>query len=313
MILVTGATGFIGRHFLKKMNGSGHKKIRVLSRDSSTDLNALDGIEVVNGNVDDPVVLDRFVVPDATVVNLAHANIISSAEAINATRLLVEKCAEKGVKRFIHCSSISVYGAVSGYVDEHTLCQPRDGYGQLKYAIEQTLQQHIQDRFECVILRPTEVIGAGGRGLVKLTESLLHANALRNYLRSCLFSKRNMHMVPVETVVDAIQFFIEDQRRYASEVFVVSADSDPINNFQLLERYMFDLLEMNYYPIPPWRMPLGILEMMQRMTNRSTIDLRAVYSNKKLRDHGFQDSRTLIDAIHAFVRHYNNFNTAVSH
>ena len=96
MILVTGATGFIGRHFLKKMNGSGHK-IRVLSRDSSTDLNALDGIEVVNGSVDDPVVLDRFVVPDATVVNLAHANVISSAEAISATWLRnVQKMALKG-------------------------------------------------------------------------------------------------------------------------------------------------------------------------------------------------------------------------
>lgn len=311
MILVTGATGFIGRHLLGKLNKFGHE-IRVLSRDPSTDLNALQGIQVVTGNIDDPAILDRFVAPGATLINLAHANTTSSAEAIEATRLLVEKCAEKGIKRFIHCSSISVYGAVSGCVDENTLCRPRDEYGQLKYAIEQMLQQHIQNRFECVILRPTEVVGAGGRGLVKLTESLRHANALRNYLRSCLFSERNMHMVPVETVVDTIQFFIADQRRYASEVFIVSSDMDPLNNFQQLERYMFDLLGMHYYPIPPLRLPLHILGAMQRITNRSTIDLRAVYSDKKLREHGFQDSHTLNDSIHAFVQHNHNVNTAVS-
>lgn len=307
MILVTGATGFIGKHLLSQLHNSGDGPIRALSRKEQPSLSQNNPIEYMLGDISDPNSLESFVEPDATLINLAHANTASVQDAIETTRKLVEKCAECGIKRFIHCSSISVYGRVKGLVDEKTMCAPHGEYGAVKYAIEQTLLAYAPRHFELVILRPTEVFGEGGLGLTALTSSLISQNSAVNYIRSSVYGKRRMHLVPVNTVVDTIQFFVNDPRKYDEDIFIISADENPANNFRTVEQLILAQLEHPDYPLPPLPFPKVFLNSLLMASGRATVDSEVLYSSQKLRDSGFVNRHGLEDEIKRFV---NNFNKA---
>ncbi len=304
MILITGATGFIGKHLVNAMSKTTSIPIRALTRQSFTRSDSYGGIEYIQGDITDKSSLDALIEPGATLINLAFSNATAAADAIAVTADLVEICAKKGIKRLIHCSSISVYGRVNGVVTEQTQCVPHDEYGRIKRAVEQTLLDNTQGRFELVILRPSEVFGIGGKALVSLMDSLLTGNKVINYARSSLFSRRRTHLVPVETVVDAIRFICADKRIYEAETFIISADNEPLNNFQDIERLLIDELGLSQYPIPPVTIPRFVLENILLATGRSTIDSQVVYSTQKLKDSGFCNNHNLEHALKQYAKIY---------
>lgn len=304
MILVTGATGFIGKHLLSRMSTSGGEAVRALTRHNLAGM-AEGGVNFVQGNIADAATLDIFLEAEATLVNLAFSNVPSTHEAVETTKRLVEKCAEKGIKRFIHCSSISVYGRVKGVVNESTSCVPYGAYGLSKLVVEQTLINEVQDQFELIILRPTEVFGEGGYGLRALLDALTFGNPIVNYLRSSMYGARLMHLVPVETVVDAILFFIDNKSKFNKEIFNISADHDPSNTFRAVEKLVFEEMKLKYYPALPVDVPESILKTLLAIAGRSTIDPKVVYSTTKLHGWGFIDQHELKDSIKRYVHSYN--------
>src|SRR5690349_10816373 len=109
--LVTGATGFIGRHLVSRLLDEG-SHVRVLTR-SVEKLPAewSDRVELINGSL-----LDSAVRRDATqnVSNIFHlAGEIREPEkmkAVNAEAVesLLDAAVTAGVKEFIHLSSVGV-------------------------------------------------------------------------------------------------------------------------------------------------------------------------------------------------------------
>lgn len=305
MIIVTGATGFIGRHLIFALSEFGRVPIRALTRQEHP-YNIDTAVEFIQGDIADRQALNNLMEPGATLINLAFSNSTAVKDAIAITNNLVEACAENGIKRLIHCSSISVYGRVSGVVTEHTPCAPHDEYGRIKLAVERTLKDQTQGRFELIILRPSEVFGVGGRALISLKDSLLMRNQIVNYARSSLFGRRQTHLVPVETVVEAIRFFCEDKEQYKAETFIVSADDAPMNNFRDIEQVLIEELNLPHYSLPPLTLPRCILENIMRMAGRATTDSQVIYSSQKLSEWGFHTNRNLEDALRTFAKTFNN-------
>jgi len=112
VILVTGATGFIGRALLPRLAEAGHT-IRCLVRASprSPRLPPRVPVQLAIGALDDPRVLRSALMGVDTVIHLAgaewqgrHGDLL--AVDVNGTRALVEAAAASGVDRFIYLSHL---------------------------------------------------------------------------------------------------------------------------------------------------------------------------------------------------------------
>jgi nucleoside-diphosphate-sugar epimerase len=92
----------------------------------------------------------------------------------NAVGRLLAQAELAGVRRFVHCSSVGVYGRVESLpADEQSPCNPDILYEQTKLAGEQAVRDYMASgKVECVILRPTWVYGPGCPRTAKLIRSI---------------------------------------------------------------------------------------------------------------------------------------------
>lgn len=207
---VTGATGFLGRHTVARLAAAGYD-VRAIRPDD------VGGVRVV--------------------VHLAYAS--EHAANIPMARDLVRACIEAGVERMIHCSTAIVVGrAGETVVTEATPCSPRTAYARTKYAIEDIMREGMGERV--TIIRPTMVIGEGGRQLVTLVRALAGGSGAVNALRSFVYGHRAMNLVPVEDVAAAIETLVRDDA--PAQTLLISSDEDPRNELQAVERLVLDAL-----------------------------------------------------------------------
>lgn len=311
-LVLTGANGFIGRHFLATCRYS-DKRVRALTRSNKP----LDGSEAsvdwVTGDLADPSIWQRLLEPGCMVVNLAYSQVAATADAVAATKAMVEACATIGVRRLVHCSTISVFGRTAGgVIDEATPCNPIDEYGSQKLAIEEVLLGSDSRSCEVTILRPAAVFGSGGQALRSLCASLANGSRLINYGRSSLFGYRSMHLVPVETIVSALQFLANPLRSFDREIFIAAEDDDPLNNFRSVERILMTALAIRDYPLPPLPLPGAVLKLLLKARGRSEIDPYCSYSAAKLHAAGFTSPVSFAAALEAFAKNSLAASSAVS-
>ena len=114
-IVLTGATGFVGRHVLRALLAGGWR-VRALVRDPARlrlpTGTPEDAVEVVLGDLADDAALARLMEGAEAVVHLA--GLVAAAReidfyAVNAegARRLAQAAARAGVRRFVHVSSLA--------------------------------------------------------------------------------------------------------------------------------------------------------------------------------------------------------------
>jgi nucleoside-diphosphate-sugar epimerase len=116
VIAVTGATGLLGSHLTERLVARG-ERVRALVRPrSNTEWLRERGVEVIVGDLGAPETLPRFV-ERACVVYHCAARVgdwgpwsLFRHAVVDATSNLLDACRAAGVGRFVHVSSISVYG-----------------------------------------------------------------------------------------------------------------------------------------------------------------------------------------------------------
>jgi len=165
-ILVTGATGFIGRHLLSALEHAGRRPIRCLV-DRCENVQVLEGrgLELAFGNLAEGCGLAEAVAGVHTVINLAvcwRPRGAKDYQAVNhqGVQRLVEAAAAAGVKRVIHLSDRweaddpkypylrSRYGGRLAIMQNgipYTIIQPGIVFGPGDYLTEQ-LASHIRHR-----------------------------------------------------------------------------------------------------------------------------------------------------------------------
>ena len=171
-VLVTGASGLLGRGVAARLVADGHD-VRTLQRSPSRVAGAYD----VAGSVTDPAVVRSAVRDRDAVVHLAAkvtiVGPVQEFEAVNVggTRLLLDEARAAGVRRFVHVSSPSVAhhgrslaGAGAGPADPE---RARGSYARTKAAAELlALAAHDPDGLLVVAVRPHVVWGPGDTQLV---------------------------------------------------------------------------------------------------------------------------------------------------
>jgi nucleoside-diphosphate-sugar epimerase len=177
-ILVTGGTGFVGSHLVRRLLSKGHQ---VVSLDKNPGLFEEElrsrGATLIAGSVTNAQDVDRAMDRCELVYHLASpfGDILQPDAAywdieVNGTRNVLESAERHGVRRVVHCSTQGVHGIVSQPPgDENSPMAPRDYYCYSKVEGERVCREFMARGLDLVIVRPTSVYGPGDtRGWLKL-------------------------------------------------------------------------------------------------------------------------------------------------
>ncbi|MCC6207812.1 MAG: NAD-dependent epimerase/dehydratase family protein [Gammaproteobacteria bacterium] len=240
-LLLTGASGFVGRSLLSRLGSDGIYKIRVLSRRAISDLpgcieavivdgigpateyhNALAGIEVVIHAAGRAHILNEDIADPITAYREVN---------VNATLNLAEQAADLGVKRFVFISSIGVNGAETNSepFSEISSISPHSPYAISKHEAELGLRALGRSAaMEIVIIRPPLIYGPKPPGnLARLLKIVSHGWPLPFGL---VRNKRTL--VSLDNIVDLIVRCI-DHKKAAGETFL-AGDPEDVSTDELI-------------------------------------------------------------------------------
>ncbi len=168
--LVTGGTGFLGANITNHLIKQGHEVRILMRRTSST--KAIDDLkfEKALGDITDPASLVAamqgvdWVFHTAASVSMWKGSWKQSHDInVGGTRNMVEAAMKTGVKRFIHTSTINVFGIPKeGEVGDESLewNQPFDfAYNHSKREGEKEVQKAVRQGLQAVILNPGMILG----------------------------------------------------------------------------------------------------------------------------------------------------------
>lgn len=240
---VTGGTGFIGGHLIKRLLRDGIN-VKALARDQiKTDNLRKLGVEPVIGNIADRNTIkgalqgcdilyhlgniSRWWIPDKTRYYKVN---------VEGTRNIMLEALDQGVKKVIYTSSLAaIRKRNGGSVTEEDIEHARDfqsHYGRSKFLAEQeALEIHTESGLPVVILNPGVVIGPGdlktfGRTLIEL---------LNGQLKAIAFNDSTAPLVYIDDTVEAHILAAEKGR--PGERYIIVADNIKIGEiFKLVSK-----------------------------------------------------------------------------
>ena len=286
-ILITGATGFVGRQLIemlsshsqfslvaaiRRKNNTLSNKIKKVAIDDLGPNNswseALDNIDVIihtaarvhvmNDDVKDPLLEFRKINVEGT-LNLAR------------------QAAKAGVKRFVFLSSIKVNGESTNLNQPFTEADspaPVDPYGISKFETEIGLYKLAEEtEMEVVCIRPTLVYGPGVKANFFSMMKWLYRGVPLPF--GLIHNKRSL--VALDNLVDLIVTCVEHPAA-ANETFLVS-DDDDLSTTELLNRVAnvmgkkSRLLPVNQKIIEFGLRLIGKKDLSQRLSGSLQVDI----------------------------------------
>lgn len=309
-IAITGASGFIGTHLVSELLRAGGSRIKILSRSSQAGAMQAafpNEVEIIEGDLCDPASLEGFLEPGCTVINLAYLWNEGEAANLAAIGSLLAVCKSAGVARLIHCSTADVAGRTPDRcVVESSPCRPVTAYASTKLKVEAAILAVDQVCYDVAILRPTAVFGAGGQNLKKLAQDLVMGSRLRNEFKACIFGRRRMNLVHVDNVVAAIVFLADCGHVLGKEVFIVSDDDAPSNNFASVELSMTREFGVRGSRLPRIFVPSWLLSLMLRALRKNNVNPLCIYDSGKLRSLGFQRPVSFEEGLSRYIAWYRS-------
>jgi nucleoside-diphosphate-sugar epimerase len=244
-ILVTGASGFIGRHLLPVLSLRNYQ-IKVTLRNDYQQPWLTSATKIIINDIDDQIDWTNALTEVDTIIHLAGRAHILPKDVSNleqseteffkvntqGTINLAQQAMKAGVKHFIFISSVGAMATLSNQIlTENSPCQPDTPYGCSKLQAEEALINLAKHSpMNWTILRPTLVYGAGNPGnmerLIKLVKLglPLPLGAINNR-RSFLF---------VGNLVNAIMTCINHPHAI-NQKFIIS-DDEIISTTDLIRR-----------------------------------------------------------------------------
>jgi nucleoside-diphosphate-sugar epimerase len=276
-LLITGATGLVGRHLARRAAAAGYEVEAMVRRGS--DRSALDGLRVrfVDGDLTQADSLPGALASAEVVVHAAaHVGDWGPAEKYRAMNVIALEhmlyAAERHerLKRWIQISSLGVYPARHHYGTDETLPPDPaglDGYTQTKAEAEIVIERHVRDHgLAAVILRPGFIYGPGDRHALPRIIEKIEAGKMKFVGRG----DRVLNNTAVENLCDAILLAIETPG--------IEGETFNIRDERLVTREEFINTIADYlgrpHPrhVPEWvgRLLVGPIEALARMRGRET-------------------------------------------
>lgn len=238
MILITGATGKIGRYLLKFLlsEKENDEKIRILvRRTSNLDFDFVKergDIEIFYGDLRDKETLKNAVQSVEKIFHLAaNTSPLTSREGMfsinfEGTKNLVEvSLNENSIEKFLHCSSVSVMGndIKNPPADENYPCNPTNNYGLSKLEAEKICFEYYEkNKFPVTILRPSWVYGSGFSSGVDIILKILNSKFIP-FIPIPGNGKNLKHFVHVKDVIQGMNLAMENKKSIG-EIYIIAGD-----------------------------------------------------------------------------------------
>lgn len=287
-VLLTGASGFIGRAIVDRLSiNSEHHLVAGSRKDFQVQHAGIRRSHIPDlgseGNWSDVLANMEVVIHSAArahIMNDQSVDPLTEYRKVNVdgTLCLARQAAMAGVRRFIFISSIKVNGEEKPCGQPYTAADspaPQDPYGISKMEAEQGLRSIAQESgMEVVIIRPVLVYGPGVKANFRSMMSWLKKGVPLPL--GAIKNKRSL--VSVDNLVDLIVVCI-DHSAAANQIFLVSDDED-LSTTEMLKR-LGDALgkPARLIPVPSACLALGgaLLgkhAVIQRLCGSLQVDIR---------------------------------------
>lgn len=223
-ILVTGATGFIGKCLVNRLLEEDNQ-IHVLTRNPDKILHEWKNkVSVIKADLSD----ESFQLPEETLIVFNCAGEIKNESKfedtnVKGTQNIVKACLEREGCKLIHLSSVGVMG-VSGNViaDENIACSPGNMYEKSKFAAEVIIEDAVRNSgLDAMILRPSIVYGFD---IAREKDSFLALIRMIQKKRFFLIGKSSSYynIVYVGDVVEALVFLSTTPMSDNKNIFIIN-------------------------------------------------------------------------------------------
>ena len=177
-ILVTGATGFLGKHLLEHLLHRGEKQIRILTTSAPDWLQSFD-VEVIEGSITSPEIVKIALEGIQQVYHLAGRVSRNEDEKrqmyavhVDGTRILCESAVASGVRRIVLASSSGTIAITEDGFEIPNEDWPtpieiiaKFPYYASKLYQEKTARTICKDHLQLVIVNPSLLLGPGDERL----------------------------------------------------------------------------------------------------------------------------------------------------
>jgi nucleoside-diphosphate-sugar epimerase len=265
-VLVTGASGFIGKHLCERLSQDGYG-LRVLVRPGSERFELPRDGDAVIADIRDASAMKAAASGCATVFHLAgRVHALSEVEGdeaayqfvnVEGTRNVLAGASACGVRRLVFLSSVKALGGGgSDSLDECHPPRPATAYGRTKLMAEElVLDAGRRQGFHAVCLRLSLVYGPGNKGNLSRMISAID----RGHFPPLPDVGNRRSMVHVSDVVDAA--VLAATHPAANGQCYIVTDGRPYSTRELYEAICRGLGK----PIPRWHVPLGALKGLARV------------------------------------------------
>ena len=251
-ILVTGATGFTGTALCRRLAAEGNTVNAFVRESSQTKELEKIGVKCIVVDLTDPEsVLNGFdnfdkVFHIAAAYRTEHSTTDEfTAVNVEATRNLLEAAKVKGIKRFIHCSTVGVQGEIDDPpAAEDYRFKPGDHYQQSKLEGELLALEYAAQGLPVVVFRPVGIYGPGDTRFLKLFKSVAKGVFLMIGSGKVLY-----HMTYIDDLVDGI-ILCGNVDGINGEVFTLGGEK-----YTTLKELVAEIADVLGKPYPKLRIP----------------------------------------------------------
>jgi nucleoside-diphosphate-sugar epimerase len=279
-ILVTGATGFIGRGLVRRLLQE-HRSVRAMARriEKAAGLEKL-GAEVVMGDLGDEDLLERAVAGCAVVVHAAAqvddmpTRMQYEGPNVGGTENILIASQRAGVRRFVHISSIAVFGLPpSGEITDDSPRGPAgESYSDSKFGAEEAVWSFCRARgLPFTILRPSCVYGPGSPHW-----SVIPFKRIRKgKMRLIAGGRGAFNYVYIENLLDALVLACENDRALGQAFIVNDGTTTWCEYFGAYAR-LAGRSKLPSVPLPVARLVLAGRNLAGRFSHKAPTALRAL-------------------------------------
>jgi len=282
-VLVTGGTGFIGSHLVRRLVTEG-QGVRVLCKElSSLDTLPTDWVEIAFGDVSDLDSVHKAMQGVEVLYHLAAAMKGDWAthyqSTVLGTRNVLRAAAEAGVKKVVYVSSLGVlhssYFPNGKMVDESFFLEQRPevrgNYSRAKLEAEQLAQNFARDgKLPICIVRPGLVYGPGNAGFLS-DAGFRVGNGLAVVVG---LGGRRLALTYVENLVDALVLAGQSQNFCGKTYHIVDPDQPNVRQYiQAYRRATGQRLRAIYLPVFLWKAGFSLLDRLLRLKPGTTPNL----------------------------------------
>ena len=227
-ILVTGATGFIGRHLITELLQRNSYTVYCLVRNAQkADFLRKMGVELIEGDISTNKVIDTLNQYSFNIVFHCAAYLISKHPDrlyrinVEGTKYICQVAYQQRVERMVFLSSVAV---VDGYsmlpIAEDVAYCAENPYGESKIEAEKIIDTYRKKGLRAVIMRPPMVYGEDEPHMMKIILFLVKHRLLPLFNEG----KTRLHLVYVENLVKALLFSLEKEEFLNGAFFVADKE-----------------------------------------------------------------------------------------